>query len=79
MGLQVNGEVWRAEAACRDMYDLMFDEALVSVAVTLCAGCPVYAECDAYAAEVEPSAGVWAGVDAKARTRVRQRLYRVAR
>ena len=70
----VVAEPWRDEATCRGSHDLMFDPTRISVAVALCAGCPVFAECEAYAAEVEPLAGVWAGVDKMARKRARRRL-----
>ena len=65
-------EQWHDEAACRGRYDLMFDETRVSVAVALCARCPVYAECDSYATEYRPPAGVWAGMDAKTRRRLQR-------
>ncbi len=69
-------EPWHDEAACRGSYDIMFNPDHISVAVALCAKCPVFAECDAYATEYLPPAGVWAGVDAKARIRVARRRYR---
>ncbi len=64
---------WRDQAACRNVYDLMFDDSLVSAALTLCGTCPVLNECAAYAAVFQPPEGVWAGVDARALKRTRRR------
>ena len=60
-------EPWRGEAACRDSFDLMFNPDTVAVAVALCDRCPVFDECEAYAAVFEPPSGVWFGVEANPR------------
>ncbi len=68
---------WRDQAACRNVYELMFDEALVASAVALCAGCPVSVQCGAYAAEIEPTIGVWNGVDTTGQTRAQKQAMRL--
>ncbi len=54
---------WRLEAACHGRGDVFFPGAgqNASAAKAICAGCPVIAECGAYADEHKEYAGVWGG------------------
>ena len=69
---------WRSEAACRGEGDLMFNKATEETAIAICGGCPVFDECDTYASEFRPPAGVWAGVESKERERLRKQVQRRA-
>ena len=69
-------EKWRAEAACRGTFELMFDRDQQDAAMSLCDLCPVIDECDAYAVEFRPPAGIWAGIESKQRERDRKRQQR---
>jgi len=73
-----DAEKWRLEAACRGMdSDLFFpqDGENVRPAVRqLCAECPVANECRVAG---EREHGVWGGLSAKERRRIRDRQHRI--
>ncbi len=79
LDIDYDRESWRAEAACAGSYNLMFDRDQEEAAKALCDLCPVIAECDAYAAEFKPPAGIWAGIDSKKRKRARLAAMKRAR
>lgn len=55
---------WVHRAACKGQGHLFFSEVPddQDAAVLICAGCPVLAECNAYANQAGEQWGVWAGV-----------------
>lgn len=61
---------WRARARCKGMSGLMFDPDQTGLARTVCADCPVRAECLGFALDQEIDAGVWAGTTFAERTRL---------
>lgn len=70
---------WYDLAACRDEpHDLFFpnvgDGKTAAVAKSICATCPVAAECLAYAQDIKATGGIWGGTTDKER----QKLRRVA-
>lgn len=68
------GEAWREEAACRGMdTSLWFAEtaSAQAAAKSICAGCPVNAECREFG-KFEPS-GIWGGLGVRERQRYRAR------
>lgn len=73
------GEDWRDRAACvGENPELWFSysDAELYVARTICGGCPVKAECQEFAAEVDRQHGkhgIWAGLDETQRTRMKRR------
>ncbi|MEJ7719800.1 MAG: WhiB family transcriptional regulator [Ilumatobacteraceae bacterium] len=65
---------WTAHAACRDMDTaLFFPERgeVTSTAKAVCSGCPVVAECLAYAMNTPERHGVWGGLSERQRRRLR--------
>jgi len=57
---------WRARAGCRGTEPTVMDAETAEderTARTLCADCPVFAECSAFADRVSATWGVWAGVN----------------
>lgn len=53
---------WTRQAACRDAdTDLFFTDADTAKALTFCRGCPVQAQCEAYALDHGQVWGVWGG------------------
>ncbi len=57
-------EHWTAAASCADDLRFAADAPApgdLEELTTVCAACPVTAQCDAYAAEVEAVWGCWAG------------------
>jgi WhiB family transcriptional regulator, redox-sensing transcriptional regulator len=69
---------WRRRAACRDRGELFYDAAdhrAVAEAKAICAGCPVFERCRAFADETEGSFlfGIWAGESASERRERRRR------
>ena len=48
----------------------------VKPAKAVCAGCPVLAECRSYALETDQRFGVWGGLSARQRQRIRSRAAR---
>jgi WhiB family redox-sensing transcriptional regulator len=65
---------WRTEAACRGIDPAVFfptsaDAAGMKYALSICAACPVKAEC--LEANLWEPDGVWGGTSAKERTRIR--------
>ncbi len=72
-------EGWRADAACSGADASLFfpcgeDEALAQAAKAVCAVCPVREECLQYALATNQSEGVWGGMSAGDRRRLRRRL-----
>ena len=71
---------WRTEAACTGVdSDLFFpaseeDSAATAQAKAICAECPVREACLQYALSTNQSAGVWGGLDAGERRRMRRRI-----
>jgi len=63
---RMTGRDWRHRAACRaEDPELFFGAGTPAQARRVCAGCPVRAECLAFALADVPAAGVWAGKTAQ--------------
>jgi WhiB family transcriptional regulator, redox-sensing transcriptional regulator len=82
--LWVPEEGWRADAACRDLdIDIFFpvdeSEEAALPAKAICATCPVADECLQYALATNQAEGVWGGLDATERRRLRRRIRDQAR
>jgi len=63
---------WQSAAACRDDARFTCDDPTPDLLATLqavCRTCPVTAQCDAYAVEVEAAWGMWGGVWCTPQTR----------
>ncbi len=64
---------WQAAAACRHADPALFFPARgesTDAAKALCARCPVFDQCDHYAATIEgPLQGIWAGLSPRGRRR----------
>jgi WhiB family redox-sensing transcriptional regulator len=72
-------EGWRTEAACSGADASLFfpageEESLAESAKRICAVCPVREECLQYALATNQSEGVWGGMSAGDRRRLRRRL-----
>ena len=72
-------EGWRAGAACAGSdSDVFFpapeDEAAIIVAKEICASCPVREECLQFALSTNQGDGIWGGLDAQERRRLRRRI-----
>lgn len=72
-------EDWRNQAACSGSNnDLFFpvgdDEEVVAPAKAICAVCPVRDECLQYAIATNQTEGVWGGLSAPERRRLRRRI-----
>jgi WhiB family transcriptional regulator, redox-sensing transcriptional regulator len=72
-------EGWRSSAACAGSdSDVFFpaveDEAGVAAAKEICAACPVREVCLQYSLSTNQSDGVWGGLDAQERRRLRRRI-----
>lgn len=70
---------WRSEAACTGIdSDLFFpsseDEPASVEAKAVCESCPVREACLQYALATNQTAGVWGGLDAGDRRRLRRRI-----
>ena len=70
---------WRNDAACNGVASDIFFPAseeppAASRAKEICAECPVQEACLQYALSTNQSAGVWGGLDANERRRLRRRL-----
>ena len=73
LDIDYDREKWRADAACAGTYmEVMFNPDATDHATSLCDLCPVFNECDLYATEFKPPAGIWAGQDSKKRERARR-------
>jgi len=77
-------EPWHEHAACSSYPAEMFfppSEALASAkaAKLVCAACPVREECLSFALDTAQSEGVWGGMDAGERRRLRRRIRDRAR
>ncbi len=69
---------WRDAAACARRPDVDFfvspeDAPGVERATAVCASCPVAAECLAFAIETNQPDGIWGGMTATERSRLRRR------
>ena len=75
---EVEGLVdWRAAASCRDSDpDVFFpdgeDVEAIARAKEICAGCPVRADCLAFAVELNQTDGIWGGRTSAERRRLRR-------
>lgn len=72
-------EPWYEDAACASHPAEMFfppsdDSSAARAAKTICAACPVRDECLSFALETAQSEGVWGGMDAGERRRLRRRI-----
>jgi len=70
---------WRKDAACAGIDSEVFfssieDESASERAKEICATCPVQEACLQYALSTNQAAGVWGGLDANERRRLRRRL-----
>jgi WhiB family redox-sensing transcriptional regulator len=71
---------WRADAACSGVdSDIFFpaaedDVAAATQAKAICVECPVREACLQYALTTNQTAGVWGGLDAGDRRRLRRRI-----
>jgi WhiB family transcriptional regulator, redox-sensing transcriptional regulator len=70
---------WREDAACTGVdSDIFFpsaeDESATSAAKAICEQCPVRDACLQYALATNQTAGVWGGLDAGERRRMRRRI-----
>ena len=68
---------WMQSAACRGMDTALFYPTVGepgTAAKRVCAGCPVAAECLAYAVNLGEHHGIWGGVAEKQRRRIRARV-----
>lgn len=77
-------ETWRVEAACSGVSsDLFFpvgeDSVASAAAKEICAECPVREACLQYSLATNQTEGVWGGLDAGERRRMRRRLRDRAR
>lgn len=76
--LDLEPRFWRDGAACFDHPQVDFfaapeSSADLARAKVICASCPVRDDCLAFAIETNQPDGVWGGLTAKERTRVRRR------
>lgn len=77
-------ERWRRDAACSGVpNDIFFpvgeDPEAIATAKDVCAGCPVQEVCLQYALATNQTEGVWGGMDANERRRLRRRIRDRAR
>lgn len=75
---------WREAGACADMADVEFfptpeDLRAVRRAQAICGTCPVVDECLSYALETNQSEGIWGGLTAAERAKLRRRWLRELR
>ncbi|HZJ47628.1 MAG TPA: WhiB family transcriptional regulator [Acidimicrobiia bacterium] len=73
------GEPWHAQAACASYpAEVFFPPSdapqAAKAAKLICAGCPVRDECLSFAIDTAQSEGVWGGMDAGERRRLRRRI-----
>lgn len=72
--LAVLHQPWRHQAACKGRTALMFpDTPAVNEAKAVCRSCPVRAECADYALTHNEPDGIWGGMSARERRRIRKR------
>lgn len=72
-------ESWRDQAACAGSdNDIFFpageDDEIVAPAKAICAACPVKDDCLQYALATNQTEGVWGGLSASERRRLRRRI-----
>ncbi|MDF1594847.1 MAG: WhiB family transcriptional regulator [Acidimicrobiia bacterium] len=73
------GREWRELAACAGREDDLFfpvneaEKSFVNAAKAVCAGCPVKADCLAYAIETGQTEGIWGGLTSMERRMERRR------
>jgi len=77
-------ERWRRDAACRDLdIDIFFPfdemEGASLEAKEICETCPVVDTCLQYSLATNQAEGVWGGLDANERRRMRRRIRDQAR
>ena len=76
--IELDIEHWREGAACHDAPDVDFfpapdDLGAITLAKAVCENCPVVDDCLTFAIETRQPDGIWGGLSAKERTRVRRR------
>jgi WhiB family transcriptional regulator, redox-sensing transcriptional regulator len=69
---------WREAGTCFDRTDVDFfpepdDSTAVAVAVSMCASCPVAAECLTWAIDTDQREGIWGGYPPAERRTIRRR------
>lgn len=80
-----SGQEWRELAACAGREDDLFfpaneaEKTFVNAAKAVCAGCPVQAECLAYAIETGQTEGIWGGMTSTERRTERRRWVAASR
>ena len=77
-------EAWRREAACVGAPNELFfpageDPQLATAAKEICSSCNVQEDCLQYALSTNQTEGVWGGLDANERRRMRRRIRDRAR
>ncbi|MDA2979178.1 MAG: WhiB family transcriptional regulator [Actinomycetota bacterium] len=70
---------WRKDAACSGVASDVFfpaveDETASTKAKAICEACPVQEACLQYSLSTNQAAGVWGGLDASERRRLRRRI-----
>jgi WhiB family redox-sensing transcriptional regulator len=73
---------WRLDAACRDLDTSIFfpeSDEETTLALAVCASCPVREACLEFALITRQDDGVWGGLDENERRRVRRRRQEAAR
>ena len=79
------GQEWRELAACSGREDMLFfppNEAevhFVRAAKAVCEGCPVQADCLAYAIETSQTEGIWGGLTSRERRAARRKWMAASR
>jgi len=68
---------WRDQAACRGADSHVFfptseDVGAINAAKEMCAACPVQETCLSYAVETNQTEGIWGGLTARQRRRIRR-------
>jgi WhiB family transcriptional regulator, redox-sensing transcriptional regulator len=76
--IHLEPEFWREGAACADRSDVDFfappdNRGQVERALAICSICPVIDDCLAFAIETNQNDGIWGGLTAKERLRIRRR------
>lgn len=78
-----SGGDWRADGVCRQVGGEVFypekgDSVSTRAAKSVCMGCPVLVDCREYALEAREPFGIWGGMSARDRRRLRAERDRAA-
>ncbi len=79
--MKIDSEEWMRDARCREMSPEIFFPPLgesTSEAKYVCRGCPVRADCLAYAMENGENHGVWGGLTSRERVVLRTKRLKEA-